>query len=616
MSKEERILMIVESPNKVKTIRQFLPKNYIIMASVGHIAKIKDEGKYNLGIDVDNNFEAKYVVSDDKKDKVKELKEQVALADKVILASDPDREGELISYHLKQFLKIPTSKYERVTYHEITKKAILEALEHPRKIDDNMADSAMTRARLDKIVGYRLSTIARYNVGCKSVGRCQSAGLKVLVDREKEIQAFDSKTYYELNMNFVKDENEYVAKYVGNNGNDTIRFDKIEDCDKIAKSCKNKPSTISNIMNKDKLSNPKAPFTTSTFQQEVSTKLGISVKKAMEYAQKLFEGVEINHQHVALITYIRTDSTEFAPEFVETLTKYIKDNYGKEYYAPIRKAKKSETSQDGHEAIRPTDLNMTPDKVKEYLNDANLVKVYTIIYKRTLASSMSASITSVTEYSIDCNKNRFLFTSNELKFDGYKKVYNYKDDEEEELSLITFKQGEVLDVDSLERIEKTTKPPKRYSEASFISTLDKLGIGRPSTYATIVSVLLDDSRGYCKLENKVMIPTGKGILLSDFLSKSFGDIININYTVEMEKSLDLISEGKLNDVEFLKGFYDKLETNISKVSKSDKIKTPAKEVGISCPNCGKPLVLRKGPYGEFYGCSGYPKCKTIQKIEK
>lgn len=616
MTKEPRILMIVESPNKVKTIRQFLPKNYIIMASVGHIAKIKDEGKYNLGIDVDNNFEVKYVVSDDKKDKVKELKEQVALADKVILASDPDREGELISYHLKQFLKIPNSKYERVTYHEITKKAILEALEHSRKIDDDMASSAMTRARLDKIVGYRLSTIARYNVNCKSVGRCQSAGLKVLVDREKEIQAFDSKTYYELNMNFTKDSNEYIAKYVGNDSNEVVRFNSVEECDKIAKSCRNKPSVISNIINKDKVSNPKAPFTTSTFQQEVSTKLGISVKKAMEYAQKLFEGVEINHQHIALITYIRTDSTEFAPEFVTTLSKFVKDTYGKEYYSPIRKTKKSETSQDGHEAIRPTDLSMTPEKVKEYLKDENLIKVYTIIYKRTVASSMSSSITSVTEYSVECNKNRFLFTSNELKFDGYKKVYNYKDESDEDVSLVTFKLNEVLNVDSLERIEKTTKPPKRYSEASFISTLDKLGIGRPSTYATIVSVLLDDSRGYCKLENKVMIPTEKGILLSEFLDKSFSDIININYTVEMEKSLDLISEGKLNDVEFLRSFYDKLETSISKLAKKDRIKTPAKEVGINCPNCGKPLVLRKGPYGEFYGCSGYPKCKTIQKIEK
>lgn len=613
MTKEPRILMIVESPNKVKTIKQFLPKNYVIMASVGHIAKIKDEGKYNLGIDVDNDFEVKYIVSDDKKDKVKELKEQVALADKVILASDPDREGELISYHLKKFLKIPNSKYERVTYHEITKKAILDALNNPRKIDDNMAMSAMTRARLDKIVGYRLSSIARYNVNCKSVGRCQSAGLKVIVDREKEIQAFDSKKYYELNMNFAKDNNEYIAKYVGDTSNEPFRFTNVEDCDKIAKLCKNKPSKISNIVTKDKVSNPKLPFTTSTFQQEVSTKLGIGVKKAMEYAQKLFEGVDINHQHIALITYIRTDSVEFAPEFVDNLTKYVKDTYGKEYYTPIRKVKKSDTTQDGHEAIRPTDLSMTPEKVKEYLKDENLVKVYTIIYKRTIASSMSASITIVTEYSIDCNNNRFLFSSNELKFDGYKKVYNYKEDnDEEELSLVTFKLNEILNVDSLERIEKTTKPPKRYSEASFISTLDKLGIGRPSTYATIVNVLLDESRGYCKLENKVIVPTDKGILLSNFLDKSFSDVININYTIEMEKSLDLISDGKLEDVKFLREFYTKLEERISKVDK--KIKTSTIDTGIKCPECGKSLVLRKSSYGEFYGCSGYPKCKHIEKI--
>lgn len=609
--KEENILIIVESPNKVKTLKQFLPKNYTVMASVGHICKIANKGLFNMGIDVNDNFKVEYVISEDKKDIFKKLKAQVAISDKVILASDPDREGELIAYCLKKFLKISNKKYERVTYHEITKRAVMEALSNPSKIDNNKAMSAMTRARLDKIVGYRLSSIAKRHVSCKSVGRCQSSGLKVIVEREEEIQKFKITKYFELFINFKKNSKEYTAKYIGTDENKYTSFDEEAKARDVVEQCSFFNYFIKDINFKDRKVKPKLPFTTSTFQQEVSNKLGISVKQAMSYAQKLFEGVNINGQHQALITYIRTDSTEFAPEFVTELTSFIKDNYGNEYYSPIAKQKKKENVQDGHEAIRPVNLAMTPNLVTKYLTDPNLISVYNIIYKRTVASSMSSAIISDTEYVIRNGQHNFIYVTHNMKFDGFKKVYTYKEDDEEELTPgLDFEVDEVLDDIDIKIVPKKSRPPKRYSESSFISTLDKLGIGRPSTYASIVSTLLDEDRGYCTLDDKVIVPTSKGIELIHFLNKSFNDIVNVNYTSNMEKSLDLISDGKLNDIDFLTEFYTKLDSDINKVSPVDE------QITDICPDCGKSLVYRKGPYGNFLGCSGYPTCRYIKKLQK
>lgn len=611
--RKNRYLVICESPNKIQTLREILGEGFVVMASVGHITKIKDDKNtyWNTGIEPNNDFKTKYVVSSDKKEIVDKLKEQVELATKVYICSDPDREGEAIAWALKKFLKIPNDKYERVTFHEITKNAVLKAFESPRKIDDDLVKAAQARQKLDKLVGYRLSPIANKAINCKSVGRCQSAGLKLLVDREKEIQEFVPETYFDLFLHFDKDNTEFKAKYVGTPTQEIKRIDSLDSVKKIVNECKGNDYIIDSIETKEKLSNPKAPFTTSTFQQEVSNKLGFSVKTAMSYAQKLFEGIDVDGKHIALITYIRTDSPDFAPEFLPVLENYVKNNYGEKYYAPVKKAKKGENTQDGHECLRCVDLEMTPEKLATKLTDKNLVKVYDIIYKRTLQCAFKPSITSETTYTIKNGDNLFTLVSKELLFDGYKAVYGAFEDKDDNLVKVSFNKGEKVEEKQLEAIEQQTKPKPRYKEATFIKELETRGIGRPSTFATIVETILSESRGYCVIEDKCLVPTPKGIALVEFLDKQFNDIISINYTAEMEKSLDEIAKGKLDDIEFLRNFFETLENSAKSVSTPKKPK--AELTDRICPECGKPLVKRTGKFGEFFGCSGFPKCKHIER---
>lgn len=618
----KHILLIVESPNKIKTIQKILKdlgfNNIYIKASVGHISHIADSGVYNMGIDP-TTFKMDLRVSQDKKDVVRDLISQVNVSDLILLASDCDREGEAIAYSLKKFLKIPDNKYQRIVYHEITKSAIEKALNNPIKIDEQLVSAAHTRSRLDKIVGYRLSPIAIKQLNARSVGRCQSAGLKLVVDREKEIKDFKPTTYYEMYLNFSKNNVNFKAKYQGSiDKKYSSKLNSIKECDEVAKDCKGKDYFI--INKEEKLNNQNAPlpFITSSFQQECSSKLGIGVKQAMSYAQKLFEGIDINGQHVALTTYLRTDSPTISEEFIPLVKNYILKNYGKEYYQGVRETKKKENAQEGHECFRILDLSMTPEKISEYIKDEKLVKVYRLIYNRTIASLMSARKIFETKYTIsngdirrDIHNYNHLFelSSKEEVFDGWKKVYNVEK-EKDEIIKETFKTGEILQNTSLERVEKETQPPTRYTEASLIKKLDALGIGRPSTYATIISTLLDERRNYCKVVDKKMYATDLAISLIDFLDKYFTDIVDSNYTANLEMSLDKISEGKLNDIDFLKFFYRELEVNISKEEKentgSDKI----------CPNCGGNLVIRKGKYGNFLACSNYPKCTYTEKLDK
>ena len=605
-----RYLCIVESPNKISTLRGIFKSlgynNIILQASVGHISHIADSGDYNIGVNLET-FESDYEISKDKKDVVAKLKEQYRLCDKVIIASDGDREGEAIAWSLKHFLNIPDSKYERITYHEITERAVKEAIENSRKIDDALVEAAHARSALDKIVGYRLSPIARTQTSARSVGRCQSAGLKIVVDREREIINFKEEKYYELYLNFEKNKNIFKAKYVGDDKKDISKFTDRDDCEKIGADCYKKPYIISDIETKELTQNAPLPFTTSTFQQEVSSKLGIGVKDAMNYAQKLFEGIEINGKHVALITYHRSDDTAISPDFLPLIHTYIENAYGKKYVnKTVKKTKKAENVQAGHEAIRVIDLNMDPPTLSKYISDNRMLKVYELIFKRTIASQMSARKISDTQYTINNGKHRFAMSSKEELFDGWKKIYSY-DKEREEIIKETFAKGEELQNTSLQSIEKATTPPSRYTEASLIKTLDKLGIGRPSTYATIVGILLDDKRGYCKVDNKKLVPTNLAMNLVGFLDKNFPDIVDSSYTANLERSLDEIAEDKMTKKKFLTEFYSDLKNEISKVQPDeDKI----------CPECGHKLVLRKGRYGLFYGCSNYPSCKHIENIKK
>ena len=566
-----------------------------------------------MGIDP-TTFKMDLNVLKDKKDVFNDLKSQVNISDFILLASDPDREGEAIAYSLKKFLKIKDDNYQRIVYHEITKSAIEKALNNPLKIDEQLVSAAHTRSRLDKIVGYRLSPIAIKQLSARSVGRCQSAGLKLVVDREKEIKEFKPVTYYEMYLNFSKNKVDFRAKYQGSiDKKYSSKLKSIKECDEIAKDCKGKDYFIVNKEEKLNNQNAPLPFITSSFQQECSSKLGIGVKQAMSYAQKLFEGIDINGQHVALTTYLRTDSSVISEEFVPLIKNYILKNYGKEYYQGVRETKKKENAQEGHECFRILDLSMTPENLSNYVKDEKLIKVYRLIYNRTVASLMSARKVFETKYTIsngDIHNYNHLFelSSKEEVFDGWKKVYNVEK-EKDEIIKETFKIVEVLQNISLERVEKETQPHARYTEATLIKELEAKNIGRPSTYATIISTLLDEKRNYCKVVDKKMYATDLAISLVDFLDKYFTDIVDSNYTANLEKSLDKISEGKLKDIDFLKAFYFELENNIAKEEKENGCSIDKK-----CPNCGATLVIRRGRFGNFLACPNYPNCKHTEKL--
>lgn len=635
LSKDAKILCICESPNKKATLTKIFKdlgyKNASVEASVGHITEIKNNSrtKWNTGIHVDDNFKIDYVVSDDKKKVVATLKEKVKSAEIVLLASDPDREGEAIATHLKQELKIPESKYYRLTFHEITKSGVSAGLEELGKIDINLSDAAEARAGADKFIGYSLSGLGKKAVGARSVGRVQSPALKILVDREQEIRNFVPEKYWELYLDFEKNSHPYRAKYVGTESKplENGRFKNEADAQKVIEECTPYSYLIHDIESKDRVVSPKPPFTTSTLQQECSSKLGISVKQTAMFAQKLFEGISVNGTHVGLITYIRTDSSEMSPEFALELGQFVRATYGEDYFAPVRKGKKQANEQDGHECIRVVDLSMTPDKLAKYLgangsadDNKKMLKVYEIIYNRTVAASMAPAIITDTDYNIFNLEHHFVYTSHAVKFEGFLKVYSYKDDDEEEFdaALQDLSEGDVIkQKDSTLTLEaKETKPPRRYSEAGLVAALEKLGIGRPSTYPTIISTLTDKTRNYTTTENKVLIPTQLGEDLTGYLDKNFANVVGINYTAELESELDKIAQGEMTKLDFFQQFYDNLVATIEKVDKDVAHASKAVGSGYTCPNCGKQMVWRKGPYGNFLACSGFPECKTSMKAPK
>ena len=609
----KKILVIVESPNKVSHVKEYLQKagyNIRVAASVGHIAEIKNGGSYyNTGIEPTKDFEMDLAVSDDKRDVVKGLKAQVDWADLVYLATDGDNEGAQISWSLIKFLKLPKSKYRRMITHEITPKAVVKALENPVSLDTDNAMASQARMVLDKMTGYRLSPIAKTYVGAKSVGRCQSAGLKLVVDREKEIQNFKPETYFNLYLNFVKNKTKFKAKYCGTNTEQIDRLTNKAAVDKVKRECSGS-YVIEGVAQKQKEEAPKPPFATATFQQEAASKLNLKVKDAMQIAQYLFEN--------GFITYHRTDDTEFAPEFIPTLQAYIEKTYGKKSWTKPRVGKKQEGAQEGHECLRVTDPAMTPEDFSKIEPKALYAKVYKLIWQRTIAAALPNAIISETGYLIDNNGQKFLLVSNEVLDEGYRKVYSYKDEKDpdaEDTGPVkeTFKKGEVLKDCALEDVKKETRPPARFSEATFIKELQKREIGRPSTYATIVETVLSPTRGYAEIQDKVIVPTERGIQLINFLDRAFSNIINIDYTKQMEKDLDLIASGKLDKLKFLKTFYTTLEETVSKNTEMGLEATAEPKI---CPKCGAPMIVRRSRFGKlFYGCSKYPKCNGIINLD-
>lgn len=596
-------LVIVESPHKSKTIEKYLGKDFKVVSSVGHIRDLSTSGKYGFGVDIDNNFKPDYKIIKGKAKLVKELKKDIKDADFVYLATDPDREGEAISWHLYDTLGLKEENYDRIVFNEITKKAVLDSFNKARKIDDNLVKSQETRRILDRIIGFRLSKLMQSKTGGKSAGRVQSVALKLIVDREREIEAFIPEEYFEIEAKF----NDFDAKL------DTYNHKKIEiKKESEAKEILSKLSNafkIESIDKKEKAKKSKFPFTTSTLEQEASTKLGFTSKKTMMIAQKLYEGINLKDGAEGLISYMRTDSVRLSDEFIKETYGYIKDNYGSEYVGYVKKSNKTENVQDAHEAIRPTNINNTPEKIKEYLTNDEY-KLYSLIYYRALASLMKDAKVEATTVILDNNNYQFKVNGQILIFDGYLKVYSkYEDSEDKVLPDFSNYKSNVLVANTIEYTSHTTKPPARYTESKLIKEMEKLGIGRPSTYAKTIDTI--EERGYVKVIDKKFIPTEVGIETTDKLQEFFKDIINVEYTKNMEDDLDKIAEGNMEWNKLLSIFYQEFEPKVEVAFKDMEKKVP-EETGELCPNCGSPLVIKQSKYGKFTACSNYPTCKYIK----
>lgn len=600
-------LVIVESPSKSKTIEKYLGKDYKVVSSKGHIRDLTTTGKFGFGVDVDNGFTPSYAPIKGKKSVITELKKLSKASDKVYLASDPDREGEAIAWHLKDALSLKDKDYDRVIFNEITKDKVLEAFNHPMKIDDNLVKSQETRRILDRIIGFRLSKLMQSKTGGKSAGRVQSVALKLIVDREREIEKFIPERYYTITGVFDDFESELFGYK-----EDALEV-KDEDLKNKIMSTLDKDFIVEKIEKKDKNKKAKAPFTTSTLQQTASTRLNFSGKKTMQIAQKLYEGIDIGEETTGLITYMRTDSIRLSDEFIKKTYAFIEKEYGKEYVGYVKQSKKTENIQDAHEAIRPTNINNTPEKIKKYLS-IDEYKLYRMIYYRALASLMKDAKAKTTTIILDNNDYKFKTTGSIITFDGYLKVYgDYETSEDKILPDLEKEINNKITSNDILAEEHFTKPKPRYTEAKLIKELEELGIGRPSTYVKIIDTLKE--RDYIRLEDKKFYPTEIGIETTDKLQEFFSNIINVEYTRDMEEDLDKIAEGNKVWNKVLENFYGDFEKLVEIAFKDMEKKAP-EETGEICPECGAPLVIRKGKYGEFTACSNYPECKYIKREEK
>lgn len=600
-------LVIVESPSKSKTIEKYLGKDYKVVSSKGHIRDLATKGKYGLGVDIENNFLPTYEIIKGKKKMITDLKKEVKSADKVYLATDPDREGEAISWHLKDELKIKEDDYERVVFNEITKDTVLNAFKHARKIDEDLVHSQESRRILDRIIGFRLSKLMQSKTEGKSAGRVQSVALKLIVDREREILSFLKEEYWTLTAKF-NDFDAELEKYKDKNVEIHNELEADEILNKLSNVFK-----IENVDKKDKKKQSKPPFITSTLQQEASTKLNFNAKKTMSIAQKLYEGVDLENETVGLITYMRTDSIRLSDDFIKQAFKFIETKYGKEYLGMVKKSKKTENVQDAHEAIRPTSITRTPESVKTYLSNDEF-KLYSMIYKRALSSLMKDAKQEQTSVVLDNNDYKFKITGSIVVFDGYLKVYgDYEDRDDKILPPFDTYKSNVLVSNSIEKEQHFTKPKPRYTEAKLIKEMEELGIGRPSTYAKTMETIVD--RGYVKVVDKKFEPTEIGIEITDKLQEYFSNLINVKYTAKMENDLDKVAEGNLVWYNLLDEFYKEFEPMLNNAFEKME-KKPLEETGELCPECNSPLVIRSGKYGKFTACSNYPKCKYIKKEEK
>lgn len=601
-------LVIVESPSKSKTIEKYLGADYQVLSSKGHIRELSKSGKGRLGIDIENGFIPSYKDDPEKKEVISQLK-KAAKNKEVYLATDPDREGEAISWHLAQILKLDTSLTNRVVFNEITKKAVTEAFNHPSSIDMGLVHSQETRRMLDRIIGFRLSSLLQRKIKSKSAGRVQSVALKLIVDRQKEIDAFIPEEYYTIDAKFIKDNQDFdakLSKYLG----EKVEIKTNEQAQEILNKLSDQ-FEVSQIVKKPTKTQSKLPFITSTLQQEASAKLGFNAKKTMMVAQQLYEGIDLKTEVVGLISYMRTDSYRLSDDFKNEAMAYIKETYGDQYIGTPKYRKPKGNVQDAHEAIRPTNVLYTPLSIKKNLS-ADQYKLYSLIYCRALASLMADSLKDSTSLTLTNNNYEFSASGAVMTFDGYKKVYG-KYETSKDSVLPAFNENEQIKANSVEAIQHFTKGPASYNESSLIKELEELGIGRPSTYATIIDTL--KVRKYVSLEDKKFIPTEQGILTTASLEENFSEIINVEYSAHMEDDLDKIAHNEITSVDVLAPFYDKF-MHLYDIANESMEKIPDVKTGEKCPLCGNDLVIKKGRYGEFVACSDYPNCKYIKKEEK
>ena len=608
-------LIIVESPAKASTITKFIGGSTKVMASMGHI---RDLPKSKLGVDVDNNFEPQYINIRGKAALIKSLKKEANAAKTVYLATDPDREGEAIAWHLAYLLNISPESLCRVTFNEITKKAVQESIKKPRQIDKNLFDAQQARRVLDRIVGYKISPVLWKKVKKGlSAGRVQSVVVKLIVDREDEIEAFIPEEYWNIYANLLADgaKRFFEAKLTGKNDK-KIELKNKEQVDEILSDLQKSDFIVKDIKKGQKKRNPAPPFTTSTMGQEASRKLGFTLKKTMSVAQGLYEGVKVPEKGVVgLITYMRTDSTRISEEARAASKIYIEETYGTAYYEN-RYFKTKQGAQDAHEAIRPTYVDLTPEKVKSSLTN-DQYKLYNLIYNRFIASQMSSAEYDTISVTINAGEYNFKANGQSIKFKGFMKLYVETKDqdngEDDELLLPSLELNQKLKNEKIDTKQSFTEPPPRYTEASIVKVLEEKGIGRPSTYAPTISTILD--RRYIEKEQKQLVPTDLGKIVNKLLIENFGDIINVAFTAKIEEEFDEIAEGKENWKEVISEFYGPFEENVERVEKELEHVQLVEEVSdVPCEKCGRMMVIKYGRYGKFLACPGFPECRNAKPI--
>jgi DNA topoisomerase-1 len=616
-------LVIVESPTKANTIKKFLGRSYKVEASAGHV---RDLPKSKLAIDIENDFEPQYINIRGKGDLIKTLKKEAGKAKKVYLATDPDREGEAISWHLTQLLDIDANEPCRVTFNEITKNAVLEGFKNPRPIDMKLVDTYQARRVLDRIVGYKISPVLWKKVKKGlSAGRVQSVATRLICDREDEIEAFEPKEYWSITALLSKfgKKDRFEAKFHGKQGG-KIEVENEEQAKTIYDEIENSEFKVVDLKKSERRRSPAPPFTTSTLQQEASRRFGFPASKTMMVAQMLYEGIDLGGKQgvTGLVTYIRTDSVRISDNAQNQALEYIKGNFGDEYVPKKKRVYKNKNqAQDAHEAIRPTYLEHAPGKIKDKLTN-DQYKLYKLIYERFIASQMAEAVYDTVSVDILTSKGDYLFkaSGSTLKFKGYTAIYmdsksdnNDENEEDGNRKLPKLEVGEVLNLDKLDKKQHFTQPPPRYTEASLVKALEEHGIGRPSTYAPTISTIL--ARGYVRREKKVLFPTELGRIVNDLLKKSFNDIVNVEFTANIEDRFDKIAEGEENWVSVIRDFYTPFEKQVQKAEEElEKVKIEDPVSDVPCDKCGRMMVYKTGRYGKFLACPGFPECRNTKPI--